>query len=230
MSLGSTVSVDEAASNEDAQERAFVVRNVLVSLVVCVEVVAVILMLDSGGVLDVGAWWTSLGPWWLDDGWPWTSDWLTSPGFGGMAAVVAAALALAGARHQARLNAWWQRVEWAVTLYVNPQATEAERQTGASALEYLQGSRLARADEKGFVGAVMAAVTLDPLGNGLDQDDWGQDAPGASLDREDTVNRTVLGAEARRRPARWRRMFLQRVERRSRQRHSDGGTHDEDSA
>lgn len=206
---------------DDDKDFASAVRNVLVALVGSIEVIAVMLMLNDGGVLPISQWWESVGPWWVNDGWPWTSAWLTSPGFGGMAAVVAAALALAGARHQARLNAWWQRVEWAVTLYVNPKATEIERRTGASALEYLQESRLARSDEKGFVGAVVEAVTLDPLGNGLSQDDWSQSVPTSFEAQESATGDKTLSPDAGQRPVGWRRMVLRWTERLLRQKISD---------
>lgn len=131
-----------------------------------------IVVLQLLGLIDVPAWWQSLWPWWRDAGWPWTSSWLTSPGFGGFAAVVAASLAFAGTRHQSRLNAWWQRVEWALNLYVNPDTSASGRAAGAAAIDALQSSRLARREEKAFLGEVAAAVTFDALGDGLDEDDW----------------------------------------------------------
>lgn len=131
-----------------------------------------VLWLFDAGMIDFAAWWSSLGPWWSDDAWPWLSNWLTSPGFGGLAAVSAAGVALAGARHQARLNAWWQRVEWALDLYVKPDAKDLERRAGAAAIEALLDSRLAKKDEQAFLVEVVKAVTLDPLGDGLEEDDW----------------------------------------------------------
>jgi hypothetical protein len=134
--------------------------------------IAIVLICDHRGVLDLAAFAFSLRRWWLSDGWPWTSGWMSSPGFGGMAAVVAGAFAFAGVRHQARLNAWWQRVEWALGLYVKPEAKDFERRVGAAAIEALVKSRLAKTDEKQFLADVVKAVTLDPLGDGIEHDDW----------------------------------------------------------
>lgn len=163
----------ESSTEDDEREKPSVrLLRVAAGLALIAVLAFIVFRLDQAGVLDIASWWASLGPWWVNDGWPWTSNWLSSPGFGGLAAVVAAGVALAGARHQARLNAWWQRVEWALGLYVKADAADHERIAGAAAIEQLQSSRLARSDEKAFLGEVMKAVTLDPLGDGLDRDDW----------------------------------------------------------
>lgn len=122
----------------------------------------------SGGV---AAWWLSIPEWWHGDGWPWISEWVKSPGFAGFAAVLAATLAFAGSRHQARLNAWWQRIEWALNLYTKPDGTEAERIAGLAAIGALQQSRLAKKPEQDFVSEIVDATTLDPLADGVDDDD-----------------------------------------------------------
>lgn len=124
---------------------------------------------------SVVAWWGSLPEWWTHDGWPWISDWMKSPGFAGFAAVVAAALAFFGARHQARLNAWWQRIEWALNLYTKPDSIEAERMAGLAAIGALQRTRLARRAEQDFVSEIIGATTLDPLGDGIETDDLSED-------------------------------------------------------
>lgn len=120
------------------------------------------------------SWLESVGAWWVAEGWPWLSEWLKSTGFAGAAAVLAALLAFSGSRHQARLNAWWQRVEWALNLYTDPASTESQRIAGLAALGAAQQSRLAHRDEQNFVVRVIDATTLDPLGDGIDVDDLEQ--------------------------------------------------------
>ena len=142
------------------------------SAMIAVAGAMTIVTLQLLGIVDIPAWWQSLGVWWGDAGWPWVSAWLVSPGFGGFAAVVAASLAFGGSRHQARLNAWWQRVEWALNLYVKPDATSIEREAGAAAVVELQTTRLARRADRAFLAEVARAVTFDPNGDGLEQDDW----------------------------------------------------------
>ena len=117
------------------------------------------------------SWFESVCAWWTADGWPWLSDWLKSTGFAGAAAVLAALLAFSGSRHQARLNAWWQRVEWALNLYTDPASTGPQRMAGLAALGAAQQSRLAHKDEQDFVAGVIDATTLDPLGDGIENDD-----------------------------------------------------------
>lgn len=116
---------------------------------------------------------SSAASWWNHDGWPWISQWLNSPGFAGFAAVLAATLAFAGSRHQSRLNAWWQRIEWALNLYTKPDSTEAERIAGLAAIGALQQSRLAKKPEQDFVREIIDATTLDPLEDGTVSDDLG---------------------------------------------------------
>lgn len=131
-------------------------------------------VVPNWGVLcrEVNSWWRDVGKWWHGDGWPWISNWLTTAGFGGFAAVVAASLAFSGARHQARLSSWWQRAEWALNLYTKPDAEPLERRAGVAAVEALQRSRLAKKDEKRFLTEVATAVTFDPNGDGIENDDW----------------------------------------------------------
>ncbi|MFJ4044161.1 hypothetical protein ACIPV2_00260 [Microbacterium sp. NPDC089987] len=146
-------------------------------------IVGLIAVLAGGVVLQlwgdalgesIADWWTGVGRWWHKDGWSWVSNWLTTAGFGGFAAVVAASLAFSGARHQARLNSWWQRAEWALNLYTKPNAKDMERRVGAAAVAALQSSRLAKRDEKRFLAEVAAAVTFDPKGDGVGTDDWSE--------------------------------------------------------
>lgn len=164
-------------------------------------------VVPNWGVLcrEAESWWRDVAKWWHGDGWPWISNWLTTAGFGGFAAVVAASLAFSGARHQARLNSWWQRAEWALNLYTKPDAEPLERRAGAAAVEALQRSRLAKKDEKRFLTEVATAVTFDPNGDGIENDDWsaaesgsdsqqGQAAAGPSAD---TSNGAGAGDESR---------------------------------
>ncbi|MEV7610052.1 hypothetical protein AB0N61_11260 [Microbacterium sp. NPDC089320] len=121
--------------------------------------------------MDIAEWWDSVAVWWNGDGWRWISEWMKSPGFAGFAAVVAATLAFAGARHQARLNAWWQRIEWALNLYTGSNSSQRERITGLAAIAALQQSRLARRGKQEFVRQIVDANTLDLFGDGADDDD-----------------------------------------------------------
>lgn len=148
---------------------------------VAVTVLIFLFLVPNWGVLcrEVDSWWRDVGKWWHGDGWPWISNWLTTAGFGGFAAVVAASLAFTGARHQARLNSWWQRAEWALNLYTKPDAEPLERRAGAAAVEALQRSRLAKKDEKRFLTEVATAVTFDPNGDGIENDDWSAAASGS---------------------------------------------------
>lgn len=116
---------------------------------------------------EVGA---SIGGWWVADGWPWLSAWLQTPGFGGTAAVLAAVIAFAGVRRQTRLNAWWQRAEWALDLLTRAESTDNDRDLALEAITALQGSRLAKKDEQTFLRGV-ADYLLDPLGDGTETDD-----------------------------------------------------------
>lgn len=125
----------------------------------------------------VASWWITIPVWWNGDGWPWISEWVKSPGFAGFAAVIAATLAFVGSRHQSRLNAWWQRIEWALNLYTKPDSTEAERIAGLAAVGALQQSRLAKKPEQDFVSEIIDATTLDPLADGIDDDDLPLDDP-----------------------------------------------------
>lgn len=140
-------------------------------------------MLASAGSAEVGRrLWNDLAIWWPTAGWPWFSAWLQSPGFAGTAAVVAAFVAFRASRNAQRLDAWWKRVEWALGLYVPQDATDRDRRVGLAALEALQASRLARRAESDFVASVVDAVTLDPLGDGADDDDWeDSDGPAAGV-------------------------------------------------
>lgn len=124
--------------------------------------------------MDIAGWGESVALWWHGDGWKWISEWMKSPGFAGFAgfaAVMAATLAFAGARHQARLNAWWQRIEWAMNLYTGSQNSQNERITGLAAIAALQQSRLVRKDEQKFVRHIIDANTLDLFGDGAERDD-----------------------------------------------------------
>lgn len=121
--------------------------------------------------MNIAEWWESVALWWNGDGWRWISEWMKSPGFAGFAAVIAATLAFAGARHQARLNAWWQRVEWALNLYTGSKSSQRERITGLAAIGALQQSRLARKGEQQLVRQIVDANTLDLFGDGADDDD-----------------------------------------------------------
>jgi hypothetical protein len=137
--------------------------------------------------------WPAISAWWLNDGWPWLAEWMKAPGFAALAAVLAAAIAYLAARNQARLNAWWQRMEWALGLYAQSDSSPADRVVGLAAIQALQKSRLARKPEQDFVAAIVDAVTLDPLGDGAQTDDWA-DENMAEEQRDDEI---LVSAEHR---------------------------------
>jgi hypothetical protein len=126
-------------------------------------------------------WFNDLAAWWAAGGWPWISAWLQSPGFAGTAAVVAAFVAFRASRNAQRLDAWWKRVEWALDLYVPQDASDRDRRVGLAALHALQASKLAKKPESDFVAGVVDAVTLDPLGDGAEEDDW-EEIEGSAAD------------------------------------------------
>jgi hypothetical protein len=107
----------------------------------------------------------ALGPHrlWADTVWPWISEWVQTPGFGGAAAVAAAAIAFFGVRRQTRLNAWWQRAEWALTLLTRQGSTKKDRSVAIEAILALQDSRLAKRDEQVFLSGVVEAMSLNTL-------------------------------------------------------------------
>jgi hypothetical protein len=91
-----------------------------------VLVLAAVLWLSRGAL-----WWTE--KYWRDDFFPWIGSWFIpwaqTPGFGGAAAVAAATIAFAAARHQARVQResqrkeqWWKRAEWALNLTLDERA------------------------------------------------------------------------------------------------------------
>lgn len=127
----------------------------------------------------------AIGAWWITEGWPWISAWMQTSGFGGAAAVVAATLAFMGVRRQTRLNAWWQRAEWALDLITRADATDEQVETGLVALGALQKSRLAKTDEQNFLAGIATSSTLDPIGDGALTDDLAPAPPDApSADAE----------------------------------------------
>jgi hypothetical protein len=83
-------------------------------------------------------------------------DWLTSSGFGGTTAVVAAALAFLAARRSAavqRENAhkdqWWDRLKWAVELALS--GDEAGANVGLAAFTAIAQAEGSDADELEFI-------------------------------------------------------------------------------
>lgn len=131
---------------------------------------------------------------WLDCVWPWLSAFLQSPGFAGVAAVIAAAIAFFGVRHTARLNAWWQRAEWALDLLTRENVDDEQYVTALAALRVLQGSRLAKREEQRFLREIVDATTLDPLGDGAETDDEpGDDHQAPDTEPIPTVRQGIRG-------------------------------------
>jgi hypothetical protein len=95
----------------------------------------------------------------------WLREWLLSPGFGGAAAVLAAAIAFVAARRQAEVNRiagrkeqWWKRAEWALDLTLSDKSEN--RIVGLDTLDALSRSEWAAEHE----GDVIAAATEWALG------------------------------------------------------------------
>lgn len=112
-----------------------------------------------------------IGEWWVNAGWPWISAWVQTSGFGGAAAVVAATIAFAGVRRQTRLNAWWQRAEWALELLSRDNASDEQVDMALEAIRLLRKSRLAKDDEQKFLAGIVTVSSLDPAGDGEFSDD-----------------------------------------------------------
>ncbi|MCS5717861.1 hypothetical protein N1027_06905 [Herbiconiux sp. CPCC 205763] len=100
----------------------------------------------------------------------WFLPWAQTPGFGGVAAVVAAMIAFAASRHQARLQRaaqrkeqWWKRAEWALNLTFNDDATRSE--VGIALLEALASSEWAGEHEDDVIAAVIDHPITRPRGD-----------------------------------------------------------------
>jgi len=133
----------------------------------------------------------------------WLGEWLSSPGFGGLAAVVAAAIAYRGVRRTvgqqqeaARKQQWWDRARWALDL-TQDDDNEVARLVGLEGLEALAESEYAEQHEAEVISAAVAPL-LDAYGdaeglgdldehpdedagpNGSDQAHWSDDQKGGS--------------------------------------------------
>lgn len=107
-------------------------------------------------------------------------EWLTSAGFGGTAAVVAALVAYLGVRktvRQQRLNArkdqWWERARWALDRTLSEDSRV--RAVGFSVLEALGDSEYAAEHEFDVVDAAMDAQLAgyaDPRETVADVEEW----------------------------------------------------------
>lgn len=88
----------------------------------------------------------------------WLSEWIRTPGFGGAAAVVAAAIAYAGVRRNARVQReasrkeqWWDRAKWALDLTLSN--VPEEREVGYAMLDALADSEWAQEHESDVIAA-----------------------------------------------------------------------------
>jgi len=112
-------------------------------------------------------------------------DWLTSPGFGGTAAVVAAVLALIGVRRStavqrenARKDQWWDRLKWAVDLVLS--GDEAAANVGLAALTAITQAQGFDTDELNFLERI-TELFLEPDESGTLESELEPDAqPGQS--------------------------------------------------
>ncbi len=95
----------------------------------------------------------------------WVGEWLKSPGFGGLAAVVAAGVAFIGVsrtvkaqREAARRQQWWERARWALDLTLDQESST--RVVGFEVLDALANSEYAEEHEAEVIDAAVNA-TLD---------------------------------------------------------------------
>ncbi|WP_336645030.1 hypothetical protein [Microbacterium sp. USHLN186] len=130
--------------------------------------------------MDCDGWWECrIAVPWQSQVWPWLTEFLQSAGFGALAAVLAAVIAFIGVRRQTRLDAWWQRAQWALELLTRREREASDEVIALAALRVLRTSRLAKREEQRFLRAVVDEYVLSPQ----EQDalDDGE-SPGASQD------------------------------------------------
>lgn len=114
-------------------------------------------------------------------------DWLTSAGFGGTAAVVAAVIAFFGVRRaaatqreNARKDHWWDRLKWAVDLVLS--GDEGKANVGLTALLAITEAKGFDRDEWNFLRRIADLfLATDPSGT-LEADE-GEEEP----DEHDSV-------------------------------------------
>ena len=134
---------------------------------------------------------------------------LTSSGFAGLLAVIAAAIAYVAATGNARRDRWWKRAEYALDRTLS--SDEAEQLVGLAMLRTLR-SRNGR--EQDFIKAA-TDVFLDPNADGDDSDDdpLRSDA-GPTRPSAGPSARIRERTRAKRKPKRdstgWLRRFIQR--------------------
>jgi hypothetical protein len=104
----------------------------------------------------------------LDWAGSWFLPWAQTPGFGGFAAVVAATIAFAASRYQARVQRaaqrkeqWWKRTEWALNLTLSDEIAASE--IGISVLEALASSEWANEHEDDVIAAALTQSVTPTL-------------------------------------------------------------------
>lgn len=106
--------------------------------------------------MDCDGWWDChVAVPWQSQVWPWLTDFLQSAGFGALAAVLAAVIAFIGVRRQTRLDAWWQRAQWALELLTRVGGERTDDVVALAALRALRTTRLAKREEQRFLRAVV---------------------------------------------------------------------------
>ena len=100
-------------------------------------------------------------------------QWLTSPGFGGAAAVLAAALAFSGVarasavqRENARREHWWDRLKWAVELLRSAEPIDVE--VGIEALTAITEADGFDTDEMNFLSHITRHLLPRPSSGTLE--------------------------------------------------------------
>lgn len=122
-------------------------------------------------------------------------DWLTSPGFGGTAAVVAAVIAWLGVRRSTRVQSqtasrvlraerenarkdqWWDRLKWAVELALS--SDEATSNAGLEALRAINETEGFDRDELNFLARIADLFLADAESGTLEPDEEDHDGHAA---------------------------------------------------
>jgi hypothetical protein len=93
----------------------------------------------------------------------WLGEWMKSPGFGGLAAVVAAVVAFIGVsrtvkaqREATRRQQWWERARWALNLTLDDESST--RAVGFEVLDALANSEYAEEHEAEVIDAAVNAT------------------------------------------------------------------------
>ena len=123
-------------------------------------------------------------------------QWLTSSGFGGTAAVLAAALALIGVRRSsaiyrenARKDQWWDRLKWAVDMVLS--GDEQRANVGLAALSAIAEAQGFDRDELTFLRRVTDLFLLEDESGTLEREPGTESADRPARGEEEADDRHV---------------------------------------